>query len=208
MAGGPVITCPECTKKFKTKTDVAGKKIRCPNCQKIFAVPPAPPDAEAVQAAAPISGSSAVPGRATWDDDEDDNPYVVKEQDLKPRCPNCANEMADKNATICLYCGYNTLTREWGKTEKVIGHTAGDYVKHLLPGFFSFAFVVLVACALMYYCVVSPIQFRGNKWLEWTDHESLRMWSTFIAMFIMWGAGYFAYKRLLIEPKPPDIKKE
>ena len=36
---------------------------------------------------------------------------------MVPRCPNCTSEMGAHDI-ICLSCGYNTLTREWGKTEE------------------------------------------------------------------------------------------
>ena len=33
------VTCPECDKKFKPKSDVRGKKIKCPFCKEAFTVP-------------------------------------------------------------------------------------------------------------------------------------------------------------------------
>ena len=34
---------------------------------------------------------------------------------------------------IRLSCGYNTLTRQWGKTQKIVGLTFGRHCAHLLP---------------------------------------------------------------------------
>ena len=33
------VSCPDCDKKLKVKDEAAGKKIRCPGCSKVFAVP-------------------------------------------------------------------------------------------------------------------------------------------------------------------------
>ena len=38
MADSPIITCPECRKKFKGKPGLEGKKIKCPLCTKPFVV--------------------------------------------------------------------------------------------------------------------------------------------------------------------------
>src|SRR2546421_8696495 len=39
MADIPPITCPSCAKKFKSKADLRGKRIRCPFCSESFIVP-------------------------------------------------------------------------------------------------------------------------------------------------------------------------
>jgi len=39
-AAAPVITCPDCKKRFKGKPELVGKKIKCPGCSKAFVVPP------------------------------------------------------------------------------------------------------------------------------------------------------------------------
>src|SRR5262245_54886849 len=126
MEAAAIITCPECTKRFKGKASLAGKKIKCPFCKEAFVVPKdIASSATGVTAMAPAK-EERKPIRF---DDEDDNPdpYAVTALDIAPRCPNCANLMADEKAFICLYCGYNTLTRTWGKTEKVVGFVPGDY---------------------------------------------------------------------------------
>src|SRR5262245_44499307 len=121
----PVITCPECQKQFKGKGDLQGKKIRCPFCREPFTVPvveeerPAAKPA-AKKPAAKAAAKSASAKQMAGDDDDNPNPYGITQLDIAPRCPNCANEMESEEAVICLYCGYNTLTRTWGKTDKVI----------------------------------------------------------------------------------------
>jgi hypothetical protein len=210
MAASPVITCPECQKKFKGKGNLEGKKIKCPLCTKVFVVP-AENKADAAQAdpaeLAPLAQSAAPMRFVDEDEDVDPNPYGITELDIAPRCPNCANLMADEKAFICLFCGYNTLTREVGKTEKTISHTAGERFAHLFPGLAvavtAFGFII----AITYYCVVLPgIVYRGG--LKFLDHESLRMWFTIITLSILWGCGTYSYKRLVVHPTPPTKKKD
>src|SRR5207248_6007345 len=74
------------------------------------------------------------------------NPYGVTKTDETPRCPNCAKEMENAEATVCLHCGYNTMTREWGKTEKTIAVSSGGQFAHMVPGFLALFF--LFTCLL------------------------------------------------------------
>lgn len=41
-----VVTCKHCDKSLRVQDDVAGRKIRCPACQNVFAVPAGVPPAE------------------------------------------------------------------------------------------------------------------------------------------------------------------
>jgi hypothetical protein len=205
MAAG-VITCPECDKKFKGKGDLQGKKVRCPFCKESFTVPDEDDEEEHVQAGKPKAKAAAL--EPAGDKEVDDiDPYGAQEQDLAPRCPNCANEMESENATICLYCGYNTLTRQWGKTVKTVAHTKMQIFLHLLPGIGAFVWMLMIIIGLLYYCLVLPLQVSGS-WLGWLDHESLRMWFTIIAMGFAWGTGMFLYRRFFVEPLPPEIRKD
>jgi DNA-directed RNA polymerase subunit RPC12/RpoP len=210
----PVITCPECSKQFKGKGDLQGKKIRCPFCHEPFTVPEAEEDEPAPKPAAKKAAVKAAPKPPPFkpmagDDDDDDNPnpYGVTKLDIAPRCPNCANEMESEEAVVCLYCGYNTLTRTWGKTAKVIEMTAGEHLMWLLPGLACALTIFLLIVFLIAYCLVVPY-YSANQWYEFADHESIRMWLTTIMLGIMWGTGYFAFKRLVINPTPPDKLKD
>lgn len=215
MADSPVITCPECKKKFKGKGDLAGKKIKCPLCSKVFVVPAAGAEAksEAVKAgAAPAPGTAPAPAAAPmkFADDEEDanpNPYGVTALDLAPRCPNCAQEMEDEKAFICLYCGYNTLTREIGRTEKLIAHTSGEKFKHWLPGLMNLFAIFFMVGLITFFSTVVPGMVEGGR-LSFLDHESLRMWLTLIFLSLIWTCGFFAYKRLILEPTPQEKRSE
>jgi DNA-directed RNA polymerase subunit RPC12/RpoP len=214
-----IITCPECKKKFKGKEDLLGKKIRCPFCKEPFIV-------EDEEATIPPGGGSAksaskkgdgksppppVPASATRggadDEEEGSNPYGITHLDLAPRCPNCANEMESEEAVVCLFCGYNTLTRAWGKTAKVVELTFRDYFKHLLPGLLAVVLIVLLIAGVVYYCLVLPGMKKWG-WLDMiTDHESTRLWIAAIVLGMIWGFGYFAFTRLVLNTKPPDKLK-
>lgn len=197
MAEPMVITCPECTKKFKGKSDLQGKKIKCPFCAKPFVV-----SAAKAPAKAPAGPAGGFP-------DEDDGPdeYKAHEVDLTPRCPFCAKELTSATDVVCLHCGYNTQTRSTNKTVRVYSHSFGEYMKHLLPGLMSAFGVLVLIILVMYYCIVFPHAVRGG-FLEFLDHESMRLWITIIVLGMSWPIGYFAFHRLVLNPNPPDKVKD
>lgn len=209
----PVITCPECEKQFKGKGDLQGKKIRCPFCKEPFTVPvadeeePAPKPAAKKPAPKPAAKTPASKAMAGDDEDDNPNPYGITKLDLAPRCPNCANEMESEEAVVCLYCGYNTLTRTWGKTEKIIAMTGSEHFMWLLPGLACVLTIVLLIVFLITYCLVVPYYSQG-EWYEFSDHESMHMWFSAIMLSGMWALGYFAFNRLVLNPKPPDKVKD
>ena len=67
----------------------------------------------------------------------------------------------------------------------------------------AFAFIA----GMTYFSVVLP-DVVYKTWARFLDHESLRMWFTIIALSLIWGAGLFAYKRLIVFPTPPEKKKD
>jgi DNA-directed RNA polymerase subunit RPC12/RpoP len=160
---------------------------------------------EPAAAVAPAPAEEKKPERDEFESDPD--PYGVKNQDLTIRCPHCAKEMASANATICLHCGYNTLTRERGKTDKVFGLTFDRHMKYLLPAIGAATFVFFSVVFLLYYALVSPYHVDDTMF-SFTDHESLRMWCTVIFLSWIYGAGTFCFKRFLEQPKPEEVKKE
>ena len=170
MAGNLVVTCPECEKKFKPKTDVQGKKIKCPFCTKPFVVPAAK-EAKADGAKTPDTnaGAPVKPPRDPYDADPD--PYGVKNVELVPRCPNCTHEMENEHAIICLSCGYNTLTRQWGKTEKTVGVSAGQQLKYLGPALGSAFFSVVFLIALLINAIYVPYWVAGESFIRYLDSE-------------------------------------
>ena len=209
MAAGLIVTCPECEKKFKPKTDVSGKKIKCPFCAEAFVVT-APQAASAGKSKSDggKSGNTKPDDEKPPTDDFDDNPdpYGVKTIELVPRCPNCTEEMGEHD-TICLACGYNTMTREWGKTEKTIGLTFGRHLTYLLPALGSAAFVFFAIIALVIYYTLVPYWVAGS-FLEFVDSEAIRMWLTVLFLFWFWIAGLFCCKKFIDKPKPDELQME
>jgi DNA-directed RNA polymerase subunit RPC12/RpoP len=217
MAGNVVITCPECEKRFKPKADVQGKKIKCPFCAHPFAVPaPRPvkaakadkgkPDGAKASKPKPANAKPAPEAKNAEPEDEfgeNPNPYDVKQVALVPRCPNCTAEMGEHDV-ICLECGYNTLTRQWGKTEKTLGITFERHIKYLAPAIGAATFAIGSIIFLLYYCLVSPYHVEKTM-VEFTDHESIRMWTTVVFLAWTWGAGVFCFKKFIEKPKPDEL---
>jgi hypothetical protein len=224
----PIITCPACTKKFKGKEGLEGKRIKCPLCATPFVVPGGA--AEQVKAGAPEPKVKKSGGdlpiklqeeegtapaaqkpqqRVTWDAaDDNKDPYKLGDFDLRSRCPNCANLMASEDAVICVFCGYNTQTREWGQTVKAVAVTPGQHFLHLLPGLIFALMLVIFTYGLLFFCLELPRFVLGVSWAEWLDHESVRMWIIGISLAFMWAFATIAYRRLLINPKPKEREKQ
>lgn len=198
-----LITCPECTKRFKGKASLAGKKIKCPFCKEAFVVP------KDAGLAAPSTAVKEEPKkRITFDDEDDPGAYAVTTLDIAARCPNCANPMADEKAFICLYCGYNTLTRSWGKTEKLFGHSTSDYMNHQLTGYICAGIALFLAILLVFLDLVFPFVLDSTTWQSYLDHESIRLWIAITLLFIFWPLGMMVYYRLVLNPTPPEKKKD
>lgn len=202
MATAPaVITCPACKKRFKGKPELAGKKIKCPGCNEPFVVPAAE---EAITAAAPepapVAGKPFEPPPP--------EAYGVGAVDLAARCPNCAGLMENETAIICLHCGYNTLTREHGKTKKLIAASPMEHFIYLLPSLAAATTFGLIIIFILWFNLVVPELVVGNTKAEWLAHESIRMWSAMGLVAVMWTLGVYAFNTIAMKPKPPEAEKE
>ncbi|GEM_PF-2815986 len=213
----PVITCPACTKKFKGKDGLEGKRIKCPLCATPFVV-----TSEQIKAGAPAGAKDGPPikmkedkpaaamkhQRVSWNkEDEDSTGYKLGQFDLRARCPNCANLMESEEAIICVYCGYNLQTRTWGSTKRTTSVTGGQHFLHLLPGLLYFVLLITFVVGILFFCLELPPLIVGT-WASIFDHESLRMWIIGLALGFMWLFGLLTVKRLVLNPKPQEIEKE
>jgi hypothetical protein len=215
MAGNLIVTCPECEKKFKPKADVSGKKIKCPFCSHPFVVPAAKeakadkakPDKADKAKASDAKPAAAAPEVQAAPEEDNIDPYGIKTVELVPRCPNCTQEMGE-HEIICLACGYNTMTRQWGKTQKVIGVTANRQILYLLPPLASAAFVFVSIIFLLICYFYLPNWVAGEEYWENLDSEALRMWLTLILLFLFWWAGVFCFQRFITKPMPDEIEME
>ncbi len=198
------VACPECGKQIKAPAEVAGKKIRCKGCGEIFVATAAP-----ARAAAPPA-KPAKPAKPAADDDDDDmgdgKPYDITALDTAPRCPECANEMEGPEAVICLKCGYNTRTRSRVVTRKLYHHTPFDYFLWLLPGILCALAVIGLIVWDVLYLIYSEDWFKDSGWLWWIASGGIRLWVVVITLFLMFFAGKYAIKRLILHPKPPEIE--
>ncbi|HTU88583.1 MAG TPA: hypothetical protein VMF69_00665 [Gemmataceae bacterium] len=223
MATSILIVCPECGKQIKAPDNVLGKKVRCKFCQAAFVArkgggkaPPAKPPksnskADGGNKAKPPAGQAAAKpsSRIVDDDDDDPNPYVLEDVSLAPRCPDCANEI-DEGQVICLYCGYNLRTREKAKTRKIYDLTFGEHFLWLLPG---------IGCALAVFLLIGFnvwYLLKINDVINWDTAPfylgiwtigGIKLWVVIMSLFLIWLAGKFAVKRLILHPKPPEVEK-
>jgi DNA-directed RNA polymerase subunit RPC12/RpoP len=193
------VACPKCKKTFRTSDEVKDKRVRCPLCSAAFVVKKFASQEEPPAKAENKANPSA-------DDDDAANPYGVKDAAVVARCPNCANEMESETAVICLYCGYNTQTRSLGKTQRVARQTGGDRFQWLMPGVLSL--LGLLALVFLQCLLVLGLgaKYRNEDW--WVANlffnEPAYLWITLIVAGVMWGVGRFVFKRLILEPTPPE----
>jgi len=215
---GKKIKCPFCAHPFvvpKTAdpTQAAVQAVEAARAAAAAKAGAAAKTAPGGQSAAPQPAAPEVfklaedKQRVTWDEEDDDqNPYGVTHLDLTPRCPHCAKELVSADAVICVYCGYNTLTRRHGETKKVFEMSGHDHFMHLLPGLLAASgiFFLIIFCGV--FCLVWPEWVLSGS-LDFTDHESARMWVVVICGFVIFGLGAYGYKRLILEPKPREREK-
>lgn len=221
MAATILIVCPECDKQIKAPDNVLGKKVRCKSCQATFVAnkakkskgPPAKSSkSSAGKSTKPSSGksSSAKPTKRAVDDDDNDdpNPYGMIDMSFAPRCPDCANEM-EEGAIVCLTCGYNTRTRTKARTRKVYDLTFGEHFMWLLPGIACFlAVCILIAFNSWYlYQFKGPVDETESWYIAMWYSFGIKIWVVVPSIGLIYLAGKFAVKRLILHPKPPEVEK-
>lgn len=211
MASTITITCPECDKQLRAPSDVLGKKIRCKGCGATFAArnsggkAAAPKPAEKQTAKSAKGGKSA--GKPNQDDDNDDTPYGMTEEYLGRRCPECANAMGDDDR-ICLHCGYDTMTRVKARTRKVRHTTGFDMFLWLLPGILYAILTLTLVGGCAYYWAAIDRETFGGEWYDFLGSLGMKVYTTVIALGICYKAGRFAFIRLVLHPKPPEIEEK
>ena len=226
MASAVEMACPSCEKALKVPPAVFGKKIKCKHCGHAFvardpaespaAKPPKPGGKPAaVTAAAP---PPPPPPKKPFLDDDDDGPAqieVVKDDLDVPRCPHCAKELDPPDAIVCVHCGFNNRTRAKANTKKVWAPTAEDWIRHLLPGVVA----LLIVIGLIVLNVMSFMNMRdwlAGSFLEMDEKDAAGRQRFFVApgAFIAFiavpsilaaaPAARYAFRRLVLEPRPPE----
>jgi DNA-directed RNA polymerase subunit RPC12/RpoP len=204
---------------MKVPEDIIGKKIRCKECGHVFVVKkPKEPGAEKKESKdskKPAQPLTTKAKNVLMDEEEEDSkePYqiIIDDEDIT-RCPHCAKELESKEAVICLHCGYNTVTRSKQSSAAVYEATAEDKFRWWLPG---------ILCCVGILVVIGMSIFIGIKTRSWMiggwfyDDEKPEQpfivrpgcfifGNVMISLFAVLALGRFAYKRLVIENKPPE----
>jgi hypothetical protein len=146
---------------------------------------------------------AASPGKRPATPEDSGNPYKVSEElELQRRCPQCAFDM-EPDQIICLECGYNTETRARLSMVKTLETTKVDRTVWLMPGI-ACATAACVALAIIAFLWIGLPRLAGD---EWWGHFSIQIWGSVIFAFIGWTTGKFAYRRLVLNPIPPEKLK-
>jgi len=207
-----VIKCPECENAIRVTPELSGKKIRCTAYSTAFVVklPKSAPKATPTKKEA--TPANTIPLAKDDDDDDDGNPYGVEAADNTVRCPHCTNVMEPPGAVICLHCGYNMRTRTRAAKKTVYEHTNNDYMYWLAPGILCLVgAITLLAIDLICYLNFpkwlegSFLQNDDKTWIVKPGAFSLYV-TLFTLLFIV-PMSRFAYKRLVLNPHPPEQLK-
>lgn len=186
------VSCPECHKQIKVKPELQGKKVRCKGCSHVFVIP-------AANAAKPAAKASGM--------DEVESYGIAADKDEGvARCPHCAKELDKPDAVICLECGYNLQTRQRVATVKVEETTGGDRLMWLLPGFLCLAGIFLLIGFDLFYCLKLPGMLVKSDW-SFITYGGIRLWVVIFSIFIMLVLGRFAFRRLVLNPTPPEQER-
>src|SRR5262249_1090587 len=152
-------SCPECGNTSKVPDNLEGKKIKCKKCQKII-IAKAPPAKSAIKTAPKSSTSKK-------QEDDDRNPYVMREENLAARCPHCALPLDPPDARVCIHCGYNMQKRERVGSKITVEHTATDYLVWHLPTIGSF-FGIMVLIGICVFCGV-----QMGDWVSYSFFDGI-----------------------------------
>jgi predicted Zn finger-like uncharacterized protein len=198
-----ITSCPECKKQIKVPAEVAGKKIKCKACGTIFVA-----TSTAVHPERQVKPKEPGTYKVEDDDEGDGRPYGVTDIDLAPRCPHCANELEEEDQVICLHCGYNTVTREIGKTRRIKDTTGMEWFWWLLPGILC-ALLFFICGAELINIVAGYIMFGEANKAEMDPmarpcYNCCVLWESVFCIWIMYLTAKYSIKRLILHPKPPE----
>ena len=203
------ITCPECKKVIAVPPDLLGKKVRCKGCSKVFeAQKPAPPKETAKPAE-----EDKKKQQAGDDPDDDGKAYGMHDTILQARCPNCAKELSSEDAVLCIFCGYNNLTRQIAQTRKTYDITGADIFFWNLPGIIGVILcLILLTFNLVYMLKIdewcSPEEGKTDApWFGFLAHGSIKLWLYIFSGFILFTVGKFSFIRLVYENRPKEEEK-
>ena len=226
------ISCPNCRKKMKVPDTAAGKKIRCKECEHVFAVPaparatPAKPKPKPAKAAPPPPDApiqfldEPAPPEVDDDNDNDDTPFGVVKEGEVARCPHCAYELDPPDTRVCLNCGYDMVQRRRHESKKVIEHTTADYALHWMPAII-WLIVIIALIVVTVICFLNMRIWLTGSFLDKEEKNAttfepefyvgpgcFTMVVTLITLFVLLFGGRFAYKRLVLNWRPVEVEKK
>jgi ssDNA-binding Zn-finger/Zn-ribbon topoisomerase 1 len=239
MADTISVTCPECDKKLKFAAHLEGTKVRCKECDTVIRLPSAskgkpekpkpapakgapaksapaksapaksaPAKAAPGKSAPPKAGAGKAPGKGKAEGEDDNQLYGVTEEYMGRRCPECAEALEDDDV-ICLWCGYNTTTRERARTRKVRDITGFDIFLHLLPGIACVLLVIALIGLDVWYCMsVDEKVFGDGAFFGFLGGQGMKIWISLIVAYMCWLAGGFAIRRLVFNYMPPEVEEK
>ena len=207
MAAMIVITCPECKKQLKGPAELQGKRVRCKSCGQVFAVRAAAPGKAApATKKTPVQAPKATAPPPPSEEESAKNPYQLTDILQSNRCPQCAAEFESSESIICLNCGYNTRTLQRMSTVRTFAHTPLDWSIWLAPGILC-ALAVLALIGLVCFLWI-PAGLESVAGEAWWGHFSVQIYGTALAAGVAWLAGKFAYRRLVLNTRPPEKLKK
>lgn len=232
MAQSVTINCPKCKSRLMVPSDKLGAKVQCPGCKTVLqtqappaggpaakpkspAAPPAPKPA-APKPPAPKAGAQPAPAPAapnpaqknSYIDEEDDGPaqYGVNRELEVPRCPNCANELDDEKAVLCVKCGYNLRERVLYRTRKLVHKGFLDYlIWHSLAILFTILIIALIVWNVLVFTKLPDWLGGAESTGGWIVGSTFfRLWNTIISLFAIYSMGKVAIIRFFLNPHPPE----
>lgn len=198
MANTIVISCGKCSKEYKVEEKILGATVKCKGCGDSFV------------AALKKSPESAPPPKVQEDEEEDGKvgkAYTIVSESETPKCANCAKELLNAKAIICVYCGFNSRTRTWNRTKKLVDKTPGDYILWHLPAIISSVVVVLglVLLGVYFWKVPGWADANPNDTLPWLLNTLFfKIYMTVMVLYLVWSLGFYALKRFVYFPHPPE----
>jgi hypothetical protein len=216
---GKAIKCKACGTAFKVPAPV---KPLPANLAKPLAAKPV----AARPADAPIPLAADAPAKTPDDDTDGDGGKaaraygIVQDDSHIPRCPFCAKELDPPDTKVCLNCGFQLLERKRAQTRKVYETTTGDYILHWLPAVACIVAIGLLVAGM----VICSLNMRS--WLSDTILDSgeknevtgrvkfyvepycFNVWVFVFGITLSWKAAKFAFRRLVINWRPPEVVKK
>ena len=203
MSNSVIISCTKCSKEYKVEEKILGASVKCKACGDLFVA----------AISKPVPSAQASPPNSKNDEDEDEGRVgkaygIVLESDTA-KCPNCAKELVNSKAIICVFCGFNSRTRTWNRTKKLVDRTPADYIWWHLPAIVSsvVVFASIILLAIYFWKVPGWADANPNDTLPWLLNTLfVRIYMTIMVLYIAWSLGFYAIKRFIYYPHPPEVE--